>query len=40
MSEYSVYLLEELMLRLKCQYFGHLNVNSQLIGKDSDTEKD
>ena len=36
-SEYS---LEGLMLKLKLQYFGHLNVNNQLFGKVPDVGKD
>ena len=32
--------LEELMLKLKLQYFGHLMWKSRLIGKDSDAGKD
>ena len=35
-SEYS---LEGLMLKLKLQYFGHLNAKSWLIGKDLDAGK-
>ena len=35
----SEYALEGLMLKLKLQYFGHLML-SQLIGKDSDAERD
>ena len=34
------YSLEELMLKLKLQYFGHLDVKSWLIGKDPDAGKD
>ena len=34
------YSLEGLMLKLKLQYFGHLNVKSQLIGNDPDAGKD
>ena len=33
------YALEELMLKLKLQYFGHL-MQSQLSGKDPDAGKD
>ena len=36
-SEYS---LEELMLKLKLQYFGHLMLKSWLIGKDRDAGED
>ena len=32
--------LEGLMLKLKLQYFGHLNAKNWLIGKDPDTGKD
>ena len=32
--------LERLMLKLKLQYFGHLNAKSWLIGKDSDAGRD
>ena len=32
--------LEGMMLKLKLQYFGHLNVKSWLIGKDSDAGRD
>ena len=32
--------LEGLMLKLKLQYFGHLNAKSLLIGKDSDAGRD
>ena len=32
--------LEGLMLKLKLQYFGHLMVKNQLIGKDPDAGKD
>ena len=32
--------LEGLMVKLKLQYFGHLDAKSQLIGKDPDGEKD
>ena len=28
------------MVKLKLQYFGHLDAKSQLIGKDPDGEKD
>ena len=35
----SEYLLEELMLKLKLQYFGHLDGKNWLIGKDSDAGK-
>ena len=34
------YSLEGLMLKLKLQYFGHLNGKSQLFGKDPDAGKD
>jgi len=34
------YSLEGLMLMLKLQSFGHLNVKSQLIGTDPDVRKD
>ena len=34
------YLLEGLMLKLKLLYFGHLNANNWLIGKDPDAGKD
>ena len=34
------YSLAGLMLKLKLQYFGHLNVKSQLIGNDPDAGKD
>ena len=34
------YSSEGLMLRLKLQYFGHLDVKNGLIGKDSDIQKD
>ena len=34
------YSLAGLMLKLKLQYFGHLNVKSQLIGNDPDARKD
>ena len=34
------YPLEELMLKLKLQYFGHLMQKNWLIGKDSDAGKD
>ena len=34
------YSLEGLMLKLKCQYFGHLIVFSWFTGKDPDTGKD
>ena len=34
------YSLEELMLKLKLQYFGHLNTKSQLTGKDFDAGKE
>ena len=34
------YSLEGLMLKLKLQYFGHLDVKSWLIGKDLDVGKD
>ena len=36
------YTLEGLMLKLKCQYFGHLvqRLWKRLTGKDSDTGKD
>ena len=33
------YSLEELMLKLKLQFFGHLTTKRQLIGKDPDTGK-
>ena len=33
------YLLEELLLKLNLQHFGHL-MQSQLVGKDSDAGKD
>ena len=36
----SEYLLEGLMLKLKLQYFGHLNGQNWLTGKDSDAGKD
>ena len=36
-TEYS---LEELMLKLKLQYFGPPDVKGQLIGKDPDAETD
>ena len=32
--------LEGMMLKLKLQYFGHLNVKSGLFGKDSDAGRD
>jgi len=32
--------LEGMMLKLKLQYFGHLNAKSWLIGKDSDAGRD
>ena len=32
--------LEGLMLKLKLQYFGHLDMKNQLIGKDPDAGKD
>ena len=32
--------LEGLRLKVKLQYFGHLNVKSQLVGKDPDAGKD
>ena len=32
--------MEELMLKLKLQFFGHLMVKSHLIGKDPDAGKD
>ena len=31
--------LEGLMLKLKLQYFGHMMLKSQLIGKDTDAGK-
>ena len=34
------YSLEGLMLKLKLQYFGHLNTKSQLTGKDFDAGKE
>ena len=34
------YSMAGLMLKLKFQYFGHLNVKSQLIGNDPDAGKD
>ena len=34
------YSLEGLMLKMKLQHFGHLMLNSWLIGKDPDTGKD
>ena len=34
------YSLEELMLKLKLQYFGHLMTKHRLIGKDPDAGKD
>ena len=34
------YSLEELMLKLKLQFFGHLTTKRQLIGKDPDAGKD
>ena len=34
------YSLEGLMMKLKLQYFGHLNVKSWLTGKDPDAGKD
>ena len=34
------YSLAGLMLKLKLQYFGHLNMKNQLIGKDPDAGKD
>ena len=34
------YSLEGLRLKVKLQYFGHLNVKSQLVGKDPDAGKD
>ena len=34
------YSLEELMLKLKCQYFGHLMAKNWLLGKDPDAGKD
>ena len=34
------YSLEGLMLKLKCQYFGHLMQRCRLIGKDPDAGKD
>ena len=34
------YSLEELMLRMKLQYFGPSGVKSQLTGKDPDAGKD
>ena len=34
------YSLEELMLKLKLQYFGHQWVKSRLIGKDSDVGRE
>ena len=34
------YSLEGLMLKLKLQYFGHLNAKNRLIGKDPDAGKD
>ena len=37
---YLKYSLEGLMLKLKVQYFVHLNAKSQLIGKDSHAGKD
>ena len=34
------YSLEGLMLKLKLQYFGHMMVKSQIVGKDSDNGRD
>ena len=36
-AEYS---LEEQILKLKLQYFGHLIVKNRLVGKDPDARKD
>ena len=39
-SKRAEYSLEEQILKLKLQYFGHLIVKNRLVGKDPDAGKD